>query len=197
MKPGDTILTERLILRGWNTNTDGEIFHRLNSDEQIMRFFPNRRSRAESDELLEKLVGLAKDDGYGWSAFCRRDTGQVIGWGGLGRVPDDFPVGPATEVGWRLIPEEWGKGLASEAGSACLDYAFETLGLSEVISFAVHDNHASTAVMKRIGMTARPSADFDHPRVPETKPDLIRHVVHAITRDEWQRARATDPLSRR
>ena len=56
---------------------------------------------------------------------------------------------------------------------------------STIVSFAVHDNHASTGVMRRIGMVAEPDRDFDHPRVPDTHPELKRHAFYRITREQW------------
>ena len=52
MKP---MRTERLILRNWE-DRDRDLFHRINSDERVMRFFPFRRDRAQSDEFLDRLV---------------------------------------------------------------------------------------------------------------------------------------------
>ena len=47
----DTILTtERLIIRNWREK-DRDLFHEINSDPEVMEFFPKRRNRAESDEL--------------------------------------------------------------------------------------------------------------------------------------------------
>ena len=48
---------------------------------------------------------------------------------------------PATEIGWSLLPEYWGKGYATEAGRRWLEYAFEDTELEEIVSFAVHDKY--------------------------------------------------------
>ena len=63
----------------------------------------------------------------------------------------------------------------------------EQRNLAEIVSFAVADNVRSTAVMKRIGMRPDPARDFDHPGVPDSHPQLRRHVLYAITADEWRR----------
>ena len=187
MKIGDTIQTERLVLRHWDRSIDGAAFHRQTSDPEILRFFPTRRTRAESDDLLNVLAQKLENDGFGTCAITLGDSGEVIGWGGLAAVHDDMPPGPATEIGWRFSPEHWGKGYATEMALACRDYAFETLGVDELIAFAVADNHPSTAVMNRIGMKHQPARDFDHPRVPDDRPDLKYHVLWSINRAEWLR----------
>lgn len=184
MKAGVTLATERLVLRHWQPATDADIFHRLNSDEQVMRFFPFRRDRAQSDAMMQRVRDLVAREGIGWCAFTLRDSGTVIGFGGLAKV-NDPPFAPAVEVGWRLLPDHWRKGYASEAATALLAHGFDDLGLSEIVSFAVSDNHASTGVMRKIGMTAEPDRDFDHPGVPDTHPHLRRHVFYRITADDW------------
>ncbi len=104
--------------------------------------------------------------------------GPCIGCAGLARVEMEpiFPDG-TVEIGWRLAPAFWGMGYASEAGRALLAHAFGPLGLREVVSFTVHDNERSVAVMRRIGMRRDPGSDFDHPRVPDETPQFRRHVV--------------------
>ena len=75
--------------------------------------------------------------------------------------------------------------------AAWLAFGFEKLGLDEIISFAVWNNARSTAVMERLGMRRDPSRDFNSPKVPNTHPALKRHVVYALTRQDWTRRKAT------
>lgn len=186
MKP---IRTDRLILRNWE-GRDRDLFHRINSDEQVMEFFPFRRNRAEADARLDLFRADIEKDGFGWTAAEIAATGQCIGFVGLSHC--DLPFLPAgtIEIGWRLAPEFWGKGYVTEAAKAWLAFGFETLGLDEIVSFAVSDNHRSTAVMERIGMTADPRRDYDHPRVPDTHPHLKRHVFYVLKRTDWEMQRA-------
>ena len=186
MKP---IRTERLLLRNWRDG-DRPLFHRINSDERVMEFFPFRRNRAESDAMMERLQAWIEASGFGFAAVELLDTGECLGFCGLYR--DDglqaaFPAG-AVEIGWRLAPEYWGKGYVSEAARAWLAFGFDTLGLEEIVSFAVWNNRRSTAVMERLGMRRDAGADFDHPRVPDTHPHLRRHVVYRLSRDVWAAA---------
>lgn len=184
MKAGASIATDRLVLRHWRPDTDAKIFHRLNNDEQVMHFYPFRRDRAESDAAMVRFADMIARNGYGWCAATLRDGGDVIGLCGLART-HDLPFAPATEIGWRILPEHWRKGYASEAASALLAHGFNELGLDEIVSFAVHDNHASSGVMRSIGMVAEPHRDFDHPGVPDTCPHLKRHVFYRITAAQW------------
>ncbi len=63
MKP---IRTERLILRNWRDD-DRPLFHRINSDERVMEFFPFRRSRAEADVKLDAFRVEIEQHGFGWT----------------------------------------------------------------------------------------------------------------------------------
>lgn len=177
------IRTERLTLRNWEER-DRELFHRINSDDRVMEFFPFRRDRGTADALMDHMRDEIARDGFGWTAAEIAATGECIGFIGLHRaeipgvVPED-----TFEIGWRLAPEFWGKGFASEAARALLDFGFRRLKLDEVISFAARSNVRSTAVMQRLGMRRDPSADFDHPRVAD--PRLKGHVLYRLGREDW------------
>lgn len=179
--------TERLILRNWR-ESDRELFHLINSDEQVMEFFAFRRSRAEADELMDLLADGIARNGFGFAAIEIAATGETAGFAGLNatrKVPG--VADGAVEIGWRMAPPFWGKGIASEAARAWRDFGFDDLGLERIISFAVAGNHRSTAVMRRIGMTARPELDFDHPNVPDSHPELIRHVLYEMSAGDPRR----------
>ena len=184
MKP---IRTQRLILRNWEER-DRDLFYRINSDDRVMEFFPFRRDRAQSDALLDRLRADISKNGYGFSAVEIAATGECIGFTGIHAAEIEPVVPPGSvEIGWRLAPEFWGKGYVTEAAEAMLQFGFETRDLKEIISFAVWNNHRSTAVMERIGMIRDLSADFDHPRVADTHPDLQRHVLFRLFRDDWRK----------
>ncbi|MCG6856950.1 MAG: GNAT family N-acetyltransferase [Salaquimonas sp.] len=178
--------TERLIVRNWRDD-DRDLFFAINSDERVMEFFPFRRNRRQSDELMDRLRASIEHEGFGFSALELRDTGECIGFCAIARATMEGAGFPADmiEIGWRLHHRWWGKGYASEAARAWLTKGFEELGLDEIVSFAVHNNHRSTAVMERIGLRRDPSRDFDHPGIPDTHPHLKRHVFYTLTREEW------------
>lgn len=176
--------TERLVLRNWQ-DRDRDLFHRLNSDERIMEFFPFRRSRAESDAFMDQLCAENAEKGYGWAAAEIAATGKCIGFVGIhdAEIVPVVPVG-SMEIGWRLLPEFWGHGYVNEAACALLDLAFGPLGRQEIVSFAVLANTRSTAVMERLGMKRR--QDFSHPRVPPTHPQLKRHALYTLAAADWR-----------
>ncbi len=182
MKRGTGIETNRLVLRHWQENSiDRDVFFRLNSDPDIMRFFPARRTRIESDALFDKVRSLVETRGYSWAAACVKGSDIPVGFTGI--APVDYfsaPFLPADEIGWRFVPEVWGQGYATEAAAALLDHAHTELAIQRIVAFAVRTNVKSIAVMERLGMRERPDLAFDHPLVPDTLPDLKPHSLYEI-----------------
>ncbi|PYE37354.1 RimJ/RimL family protein N-acetyltransferase [Rhizobium sp. PP-F2F-G38] len=176
--------TERLRIRNWQ-ESDRDLFFEINSDPEVMTFFPFRRDRADADALFDRNRQAIADTGYGFFALALKETDEPIGFCGLA-IPDLAPILPigTVEIGWRLARRHWSKGYVTEAASALLAFGFETRGLEEIVSFAVADNHRSIAVMKRIGLIRAIDGAFDHPRVPDTHPHLKRHVLYRRKRPE-------------
>ena len=174
------IETPRLILRGWR-DADYAPFAALNADPEVMRHFPATHTREESDELAAMNRTHIDDHGWGLWAVERRQDGAFLGFTGLARPRQPNPLADEVEVGWRLAQFAWGHGYASEAARASLDYGFNELGLTRIVSFTAVENERSQAVMRRIGMTRAPELDFDHPRLPKGH-RLERHVVYVISR---------------
>jgi RimJ/RimL family protein N-acetyltransferase len=89
---------------------------------------------------------------------------------------DEAHFTPAVEIAWRLARARWGRGYATEAARAALDFAFDRLGLDEIVAVTVPDNWRLRRVMDRIGMICAAADDFDHPGLPEGP--LKRHVLY-------------------
>ena len=83
----------------------------------------------------------------------------------------------AVEIGWRLRKEFWNRGYETEAAQACLGFAFQQAGLSEVYSFTSLLNLPSQKVMQKLGMKF--IKEFDNEKVPADSP-LYRHVLYRI-----------------
>ena len=187
------IRTSRLVLRNWEER-DRDVFHLINSDETVMEFFGFRRSRAEADAKMEEWRSWIEDDGYGFAAAELAASGECIGCVGLFDTEDlpHLPEG-TVEIGWRLSPKYWGHGYVTEAAEAWLAFGFETLGKNEIVAIAVPRNRRSIAVMQRLGMTADPANDFDHPHVPDTHPHLKRHALYRLSRRDWDMRKRAAP----
>ena len=156
----------------------------INADSTVMKYYPKLLSRQESNAAVEKFKSLISKNGWGfWAVESTRDR-SFIGLVGLHKPAYKLPFGPCVEIGWRLARASWGQGYATEAGTACLDFAFGELELSEVFAFSSVPNMKSRAVMERLDME-NIQANFDHPTVPHNSP-LREHVVYKIDSQKWQ-----------
>jgi RimJ/RimL family protein N-acetyltransferase len=106
---------------------------------------------------------------------------SFAGFIGLSVPRFEAPFTPCVEIGWRLAAEYWGLGYATEGARVVLDFAFDPLGLDEVVSFTASGNLRSRRVMEKIGMAHDPADDFDHPMLPEGH-RLRRHVLYRMAR---------------
>ena len=180
-----TLRTERLVLRPWR-ESDRAPFAAMNADPRAMEYFPALNTRAESDAGFDRIVAKMSAHGFGLWAVEVPSIAEFIGFVGLN--PADALLGrPVLEIGWRIAADHWGHGYATEGGRASLTHAFRVLGQDEVVSFTATGNQRSRHVMEKLGLVRRPEEDFDHPRVPVTWSGR-RHVVYAITREQWRKA---------
>jgi 3-dehydroquinate dehydratase / shikimate dehydrogenase len=168
--------TERLWLRPW-TDADRHPFARLNADRRVMAYFPSTLSTAESHALAETIQGHLEEHGWGLWAVEIPGVASFAGFIGLSRPRFEAHFTPCTEIGWRLGPEFWGRGYATEGALAVLGFGFASLRLGEIVSFTTESNWPSRRVMERIGMTHDPRDDFDHPRL-RAGHRLRRHVLY-------------------
>jgi RimJ/RimL family protein N-acetyltransferase len=175
------IPTERLLLREWRAG-DREPFAALNADPRVMEHFPARLPRAQSDALARRSEQHFATHGFGPWAVELPGVAPFIGFVGLVVPAFEAHFTPCVEIGWRLAAEHWGHGYASEAARASALYAFDVLGLEQLVSFTTQLNLRSQAVMRRIGMTHDAADDFDHPRLPVGH-RLRRHVLYRLDKN--------------
>jgi RimJ/RimL family protein N-acetyltransferase len=177
--PGPTVATARLLLRPF-TDVDRAPFAELNAHPLVVESLGSSPTRAESEAFLDRVNEEMAREGWGLWAVEVAGGAPFVGMVGLHRVNATLPCAPAVEVGWRLHPDHWGHGYATEAAAAALRVGFDEAGLTEIIAFTTTLNTRSQAVMERIGMVRDPWADFDHPSLPEGSP-LRRHVLYRVT----------------
>lgn len=142
------LLTARLRLRRF-TDADLQTYHRVvYGDLDVMRTLPGGAPRPL--ESVEWMLGWHTrhwaEHNCGFFAVELRQTGEFIGHSGV------FIWGlESFELGYAYGKAYWGQGYASEAGHACLRYAFETLGLDRVDAVTAPENTASQGVLLKLG----------------------------------------------
>lgn len=175
--------TDRLLLRKW-TKDDFLPFAQMGRDKEVMEYFPKLLTQIESDAIAQKIMSLIEQRGWGFWAVEIPEQEQFIGFVGLHIPKPNLPFAPCVEIGWRISKLHWGKGYATEAARASLEYAFNTLNLDEVVSFTTVSNHRSRAVMEKIGM-CNTNQNFVHPDVEISNP-LCEHVLYKISNLAWR-----------
>ncbi len=96
-------------------------------------------------------------NGAGWWAVEEREGGAVVGTVGAFFRETDATL---VELGWSLYPAHWGRGFATEAAAAALQYALDIHGARRVVAHIVAENVASIAVSKHLGMKYQADVDF-------------------------------------
>ncbi len=167
------IETPRLILRRFVPD-DVEAFFRLCSEPEIIRYAQNTPV-ASIDEALALMQAAPLRDyavrGYGRFACIWRETGDVIGFSGIKHLAE---LGE-DELGYRFLPEFWGRGLATEAGAASIEFARTSLGLSRLVAMVHPDNLGSIRVVSRLGFLVERA--LDHPDFPDVRMNLFARRI--------------------
>jgi RimJ/RimL family protein N-acetyltransferase len=172
------IETQRLVLRPWTVD-DAEDLGRIFANPVVWHFpFGRGLTGDQSERLVHRQLDHWAAHGFGlWAAELKGEN-KLIGYIGLA-VPEWLPqVLPAVEVGWRLHPDNWGKGLATEGGRASVRHGFETLGLEEIISIVQPGNTASVRVAEKLGFRLLRTT-----RDPERSVELD---VFRLLRPDWE-----------
>jgi RimJ/RimL family protein N-acetyltransferase len=167
--------TERLRLRLFRQD-DLPLLCAMNADPEVMRWLGGPMTAEQTLTRAEASQARFQAVGRGMFAVERRADGTFLGIAGLNRL-DWYP--DEIEVGWRLRPEFWGQGYATEAGRAWIARAFRVLGAPRVISVADVPNLRSLAVMRRLGMR------LDHHARLKDGDEEFDAAIYAVPRAEW------------
>jgi RimJ/RimL family protein N-acetyltransferase len=142
--------TERLLLRQSDYDHLDALME-MDSDPEVMRFVREPIDEDNRQERLVSMIGkLDQDFGPGlgfWSVFDKAEPECFLGSVLLITLDGN----PEVEIGWRFTREAWGKGYATEAAQAVLDYGFGTLALDPIVAVIKPGNHASIGVAERLG----------------------------------------------
>jgi RimJ/RimL family protein N-acetyltransferase len=110
---------------------------------------PDDIGREQAWQQMAMWLGQWELRGTGQWALEEKSSGAFVGRAGTHRP--ERADWPGLEVGWTLHPEHWGKGYATEAGRAAVDYAFAHCGVDTLYSVILPENGASQAVARRLG----------------------------------------------
>lgn len=131
---------------------------------------------------MQRLKDAIETRSWGLFAVELKATGEFIGFIGLHVHPPEFEMADAPEIGWRILPQYWHQGYATEGAKALLKHAFRNLRFEKVISFTAAINAPSERVMQNIGLEK--VREFDHPLIPAYHP-LRQHVLYEKQRSDY------------
>lgn len=149
MKAGEIIIeTKRLAIRQWEPD-DWTRFRPLVTDPRVLEYLCSEPwSDEQTQEFISRQIEFTNSRGWaGWPVIHREDH-RLIGFCGFG---DEVP--PDVQIGWRFLPEYWGRGLATEAAMAFMQYGFDSFHFARLVAVAQPANRRSIRVMEKLGMT--------------------------------------------
>ncbi len=139
--------TARLLLSRI-TATDYPDLQAMQQDPRVMATLGGMVSETELQARHERNLEHWRQHGFGWWVARLRSDGRFVGRGGLRRANVDGK--DEVEVGYGLIPEFWGQGLAVELAAASIEPAM-SLQLDEIVCFTLPTNLRSRRVMEKVG----------------------------------------------
>jgi [ribosomal protein S5]-alanine N-acetyltransferase len=167
-----TILeTHRVILRELVAG-DVDALARVLSDPETMRHYPAPYDRAGVEGWIARCQERYRDDDVALWGMVLKSSGELIGDCGI--IRQEVEGEHFFEIGYHLRRDLWGQGLATEAATACRDWAFANLKVDRVISLIRPENIRSRRVAERNGMTVWKEVEWRG----------LRHCVYAVRREQ-------------
>ncbi len=149
------LITARLRLRRWDSHDEAEMAA-VNRDPEVTRYLNRPIGEAASAEFFARMLSHWDEHGFGFWAIESLEpdlAGGCLGFVGVA-YPNFIPeLASRPEIGWRLARRAWGRGLATEAAQASLEFAFDVLRLDALISIIHPENARSRRVAQKLGMT--------------------------------------------
>jgi RimJ/RimL family protein N-acetyltransferase len=148
--------TARLAFREM-TPHDLDHMAALLSDPDVMRHYPHPKSREEASAWIAWSRRLYREHGFGLWLLTLRDTGEFVGDCGL--TPQQVDGSTEIEVGYHVRTAFQGRGLATEAASACRDFARDVLKAERLIAIIDPHNRPSQRVAEKLGLVVERTSD--------------------------------------
>jgi [ribosomal protein S5]-alanine N-acetyltransferase len=167
----NVIETERLSLREMNLG-DLEFVSEMLSDPEVMRFYPKRYSREESQAWVERQMQRYEEYGHGLWLVIEQKSAQPVGQVGL--VMQQVEETWEAEIGYLIHRPYWRRGYATEAAQGVRRYTFDVLGKNRVISLIRPENSPSQGVARKLGMVPEREVDFKG----------LKHIIFSLMHNQ-------------
>ena len=171
--PLDSLETPGLRLER-PTAADRDPLREMYADPEVMATLGGVRSAADADLALARMIAHWDAHDFGYWTLRDPENGRFAGRGGLRMLAVEGE--PVVEVGYGLLADYWGRGLATEMAREAARVAFEELGLASLVCFTTRSNRASQRVMEKAGF--RYERDFVHAELP--------HRLCRLSAEAWR-----------
>jgi RimJ/RimL family protein N-acetyltransferase len=151
VKEGTVVVaeTERLVIRALSAQ-DVPVLAVALADPSVMRYsLRGVLSEAQTAEFIEWCIGLYRERGYGPWALVEKDSEALAGFCGLS--PELIECTEEVQVGYRLAPQFWGRGLAAEAVAEVLTLGLQRFSLPAIAAIVEPEHTASVRVLEKSG----------------------------------------------
>ena len=131
-----------------------------NSNEEVQKYTGDviLQSREHAKKIITDVwFEDYKKYGYGRWAVIYKPDNRLIGFAGLKFLSEINE----TDIGYRILPEYWRKGIVSEAAVEIIKYGFEQLNLDKIIGIASSENVGSWKILEKIGLTFYQKSGYD------------------------------------
>ncbi|MET3036309.1 GNAT family N-acetyltransferase [Chryseobacterium sp. NRRL B-14859] len=155
--------TKRLILRKLK-DTDAERMFLMDSDPEVMKYIgvPVLTDIRESENIITMIQKQYEENGVGRLAVVEKESGLMIGWSGLKWLTQEVNgYKNVLELGYRFLPESWGKGYAVESVIGSLDYGFNELNAEVIYAYAHSEHGVSNHILRKLGFEK--TSEFEEP----------------------------------
>ncbi len=153
------IETQHCTLREF-TEKDTEAVYEFGSNAQVNKYTGDKSisTLSQAKEIITDIYCADyKKYGYGRWAVVYKPENKIIGFAGLKYLPEL----QETDIGFRLLPQYWGKGIATETSRKIIPYGFEKLKLKKIIGIAMPENKGSCKVLEKIGLKLYKTSDYN------------------------------------
>ncbi|MCD0473822.1 GNAT family N-acetyltransferase [Flavobacterium sp. EDS] len=155
--------TERLILRELEYTDENDLFE-MDSDPEVHLYIENNpvKEISEITKVIEMLKKQYQENGIARWAVVDKQTNECVGWSGLKYFNESLNKhNNFYELGYRFKKKHWGKGFATEAAIAILNYGFSNLKVDSVFAITDPNNSNSKKVLTKLGFDFQETFDYE------------------------------------
>jgi len=136
----------------------------LDSNPNVHLFLGNKPVKEIEQSLgqIKNIQQQYKEFGIGRWAVILKETDEFLGWSGIKFIKNEINKHKDFyEIGYRFIEKHWGKGYATEAGKAFINYAFDVMKVDAVYAYADAENENSRKILEKLGLQYVNSFEYE------------------------------------